>query len=108
MYKINTLILRGLFLGVMVSAMNMPVLAADIDLTAFGGIQRQGKLTLRSAPGTAVNLIQTINSTNFGVFGVRVGHGRIFGGEHTIAFSPNFIDADTKALIYNSNVLIQA
>src|SRR4030095_448045 len=82
--------------------------AAAVDVTAFGGVQRQGKLTLQSAPSTTVNLLRTINATNFGVFGVRIGHGRVFGGEHTLAFSPNFIDADTKAFIYNSNLLIQA
>jgi len=79
-----------------------------MDLSIFGGVQRQGKLTLRSAPSTTVNLIRTINSTNFGVFGVRFSHGKVFGGEHTLAFSPNFIDADNKAIFYNSNILLQA
>jgi hypothetical protein len=55
-----------------------------------------------------VDLLRTINATNFGVFGVRFGHGEVFGGEHTIAYSPNFIDAETKAFIYNSNVMLQA
>jgi hypothetical protein len=55
-----------------------------------------------------VDLLREINSTTFGVFGLRIGHGRVFGGEHTLAFTPNFIDADTKAFIYNSNILLQA
>src|SRR5262249_34462552 len=100
--------IRAGFLTLLVFLVNVPAFAAEIDITGFGGINRQGTLTLRSAPSTSLNLIRTINSTNFGVFGVRLGHGRVFGGEHTLAFSPNFIDADTKAIIFNSNVLVQA
>jgi len=83
---------------------NASALAKDIDVTAFAGVQRQGKLTFESVPGT----LQTINSTSFGVFGGRIGHGHIFGGEHTFAYSPNFIDNGTKTFIYNSNVILQA
>jgi len=92
----------------MVVAAGLPLQAADFDLSVFGGVQRQGKLTLQSAPSTTANLIRTINATNFGVFGVRFGHGGVFGGEHTLAFSPNFIAADTRAFFYNSNIRIQA
>ena len=106
MYKVQSSIVRIRFLLVLIFIMNLP--ARAIDLTAFGGVQRQGKLTLRSAPGTTVNLLRTINATNFGVFGVRFGHGNVFGGEHTLAFAPNFIDADTKAFIYNSDIRLQA
>jgi len=106
MYKVQSSIARSIFLAVLIFIMNSP--ARAIDLTAFGGVQRQGKLTLQSAPGTTVNLLRTINATNFGVFGVRIGHGRIFGGEHTLAFAPNFIDADTKAFIYSSDIRLQA
>jgi opacity protein-like surface antigen len=108
MYKVQSSILRPAFLAVLILIVNAQARAADLDVTVFGGVQRQGKLTLRSAPGTTVNLLRTINSTNFGVFGVRFGHGRVFGGEHTLAFAPNFIDADTKAVIYNSNFRVQA
>jgi hypothetical protein len=108
MYKIESLLLRGALLALAVSIMNVSALAKDLDITAFAGVQRQGKLTFESAPGTSVNLIRTINSTNFGVFGTRISHGHIFGGEHTLAFSPNFIDVGTKAFIYNSNVILQA
>jgi hypothetical protein len=108
MCNFNSLIVRAGFLTLLVSVISVPAFATEIDVTGFGGINRQGTLTLKSAPGSTVNLIRTLNSTNFGVFGVRVGHGRVFGGEHTLAFSPNFIDADTKAFIYNSNVLLQA
>jgi len=106
MYKIGSFLFRSVFVALLALLMNLPAGAAD--LTVFGGVQRQGKLTLQSAPGSTINLLRTINSTNFGVFGARIGHGRVFGGEHTLAFSPNFIDAETKAIIYNSNFLIQA
>jgi len=106
MYKVQSFVVRSTFLGLLIFIINSPARASDI--TVFGGVQRQGKLTLRSAPGTTVNLLRTINSTNFGVFGVRFAQGHIFGSEHTLAFAPNFIDADTKAIIYNSNFMVQA
>jgi hypothetical protein len=106
MYKVQSYIARFLFLLTLMFIMNSS--AGAIDLTAFGGVQRQGKLTLRGAPGTTANLLRTINGTNFGVFGVRIGHGNVFGGEHTLAYAPNFIDADTKAFIYNSDIRLQA
>jgi hypothetical protein len=108
MRRIESVLLLVAFSALTVSIMNVSALAKDIDVTAFAGIQRQGKLTFQSAPGTTVNLIQTINSTSFGVYGGRIGHGHIFGGEHTFAFSPNFIDVGTKTFIYNSNVILQA
>ena len=108
MHKIESVMLRGAVLALAVSIMNVAALAKDLDITAFAGVQRQGKLTFESAPGTSLNLIRTINSTNFGVFGARISHGHIFGGEHTFAYSPNFIDVGTKAFIYNSNVILQA
>ncbi len=84
----------------------MAVPAHAYDLTLFGGIQHQGKLTLRSGVQQASTV--TFDPRNFGVFGARFGHGRVVGGEHTLAYTPNFIDSQTKAVIYNSNLLIQA
>ena len=75
------------------------------DVTLFGGLQHQGKLTLSSGAQSASRV--TFDPRNFGVFGIRVGHGKLFGGEHTFAYAPNFIESQTKAVIYNSNVLIQ-
>ena len=106
MYKIESTLFRCAFVVLFALAVNSPVQGADV--TVFGGLQRQGKLTFQSAPGTTFNLISTINGTNFGMFGARFGHGRVFGGEHTLAFSPNFIDARTRAIFYNSNILVQA
>jgi opacity protein-like surface antigen len=104
MHKINSILSRSGLLALLVLLVSVPARAADVDITGFAGMQREGKLTIQTAPDTA----RLLNSTNFGVFGVRIGHGRVFGGEHTLAFSPNFIDANTKAFIYNSNVLVQA
>ena len=106
MRKVSAVFLRALMMTVVLSV-SVPA-RADIDITAFAGAQRQGKLTLQSAPGTASNLIRIINATTFGVFGARIAHGKVFGGEHTLAFSSNFIDSETKAFIYNSNLLVQA
>jgi opacity protein-like surface antigen len=80
---------------------------ADNDVTLFGAAQHQGKLTLQSASQTA-STTTNFNPGTFGTFGIRFGHGKVFGGEHTIAYAPNFIEANTKAIIYNSNVLVQA
>jgi Outer membrane protein beta-barrel domain len=79
---------------------------ADDDLTLFGAAQHQGKLTAQTATTTA-STIQSFNPGTFGTFGLRFGHGSVFGGEHTIAYAPNFIEANTKAVIYNSDVLVQ-
>ncbi len=80
---------------------------AQSDFTLFGAAQRPGNLTLGSAAQTGAT-ISNFNPATFGAFGVRFGHGGIYGGEHTIIYSPNFLEKDTKAVIYNSNVLIQA
>jgi opacity protein-like surface antigen len=82
-------------------------LHADNDLTLFGAVQRQDKLTVETA-GTAASTTSNFDPGRFGTFGLRVGHGRIFGGEHTIAYSRNFLDSKTKALFYNSGFLVQA
>lgn len=75
------------------------------DITLFGGIQREGKLTLQSAVPTARSV--TFDPKTFGTFGLRYSHGKVIGSEHTIAYSPNFLSSDYKAVIYNSDLLIQ-
>ena len=96
-----------------------PLYASDITL--FGGVQHQGEIALfnnrppcsHTAPPVVpcflspAGAVDVFNPKNFGVFGVPFGHGRIFGGEHTLAYNPNFIDSLTKAVIYNSNLLVQ-
>ena len=46
------------------------------DLTLFGAAQHQGQLTLQSATQTATT-VGNFNPATFGVFGLRVGHGRM-------------------------------
>jgi hypothetical protein len=79
---------------------------ADGDVTLFGAAQHQGKLTLQSATSTASS-VNSFNPGTFGVYGVRISHGKVFGGEHTIAYVPNFLGGGAKAIIYNSDVLLQ-
>ena len=88
--------------------MSLPALANDVTL--FGGFQHPGKVTLRSAVSGGVSGASQIidNPIDVGVFGIRFAHGRIVGAEHTLAYAPNFIDSQTKVVIYNSNILIQA
>ena len=86
----------------------MPVDASD--LTLYGGFQRQGMVTLDT--GTTGQLgqaaKQTFDPRNFGVFGIRYGKGRVVGSEHTLAYTPNFIESSRKAILYHSNLIVQA
>jgi Outer membrane protein beta-barrel domain len=80
---------------------------ADGDLTLFGAAQHQGKLTLQAAQSAATTPTN-FNPGTFGAFGIRFGHGKILGGEHTFAYAPNFLTNQSKAIIYNSDILVQA
>jgi len=80
---------------------------AQKDITLFGSAQHEGKLNVETATATATSP-RSFNPATFGTFGVRFGHANVFGGEHTIAYSPNFIEANTKAIFWTSNVLVQA
>lgn len=87
--------------------MSVPAFAAD--LTLFGGYQHDGKITLNSVKGstsTATAILK--NPFNVGVFGLRFGSGKTWGHEETIAYAPNFIDSNSKALIINSNLMLTA
>src|SRR5215475_7857657 len=77
------------------------------DLTFFGGVQHQGELTLRTAVQTGVTNL-TFDPKNFGVYGIRFSHGRVIGMEHTLAYAPNFIESEIKAVVYDSDLLVQA
>jgi outer membrane protein with beta-barrel domain len=79
----------------------------DSDFTLFGAAQHQGKLTVQSATAVA-STISTYDPGTFGTFGIRFGHATVLGQEHTIAYAPNFLDADSKAIIYNGNIVVQA
>ena|SRR2546426_4236124 len=95
----------GRFLLILCILSAVPAHASDITL--FGGVQHEGKLTLRNAVQTGAQNV-TFDPRTFGAFGIRFGHGKFFGGEHTLAYAPNFIESRMKAVIYNSNLLIQA
>jgi hypothetical protein len=74
------------------------------DLTLFGGVQNPGSLTLRSATGAIV----AAGPRTFGTFGMRFAHGRVVGSETTFAYSPNFLSSQHSAIIFNSNLMLQA
>ena len=86
----------------MLTAVSLPA----ADLTLFGGMQHPGKLTLRSAVDSSTTI--PLDPRKFGTFGVRLSQGRVFGSEHTLAYSPNFISSDNNAIIYHSNLMVQA
>ena len=96
----------GCFLGLMCVLATAPVYAAS-DFTIFGAAQHQGKLTFQTATSTATTT-SSLNPRTFGVFGIRYGHGSVIGGEHTLACAPNFLVSGGRALIYNSDLRIQA
>jgi opacity protein-like surface antigen len=94
------------FLVFMVFLSAIPAFAAS-DLTIFGAAQHQGKLTLQSATQTATTTT-SLDPRTFGMFGIRFSQGKIIAGEHTLAYAPNFLVSGGRALIYNSDLLIQA
>ena len=79
---------------------------ADMDITIFGAAQHQGKLNLQTAQGAATTT-SNFDPRTFGEFGVRYSHGRVIGGEHTLAYVPKFITSSGKAVIYSSDLLLQ-
>ncbi len=81
--------------------------AFSSDFTLFGGLQREGKITLRNAASTVPSSI-TFNPKNFGTFGVRAGVGKnVIGTETTFAYSPNWIDSSVKAAILSQDLMLQ-
>ena len=84
----------------------LPAYAAG-DLTLFGAAQHEGKLTLQSAQST-ITTTDNFNPGTFGSFGIRFSHGKILGGEHTFQYAPNFLSGDSKAIIYHSDLMVQA
>jgi hypothetical protein len=89
---------------------SVPAFSQGKDFTIFAGLQVPGKITLTNAASTGTSGATQIitDPKNAGTFGVRFGHGKLFGAEHTAAFSPNFMAGKSKAFIYNSNIRIQA
>jgi hypothetical protein len=100
-------------LGFLITALllfSVPAFSEGNDLTIFAGAQFPGKITLSNAAssGTSGATQVITDPKNAGEFGVRFGHGKVFGGEHTLAYAPHFLDSNSKAIIYNSNFRIQA
>jgi hypothetical protein len=79
------------------------------DITLFGGLQHQRTLTLemQTNPPSRFRDSFTFGPNNFGVFGASYAQGKVFGSEHTLAYAPNFMKSQTKAVIYHSNFLAQ-
>jgi hypothetical protein len=103
----SQLIPRGLFVAIAVCCFSSYSHGQSFALTGFSGIQRNEKLTFESAPGTVGNFIKEFDPQTFGVFGVRFSHGKLVQGEHTLAYAPNFLDGDSQAFIYHSNLRVQ-
>ena len=77
--------------------------AGASDITLFGGVQNPSEFTVDTVTSAV-----TINPANFGVFGVRFTTSGAIGTEQTLAYSPNFISSEDSAIIYNSNLVLQA
>src|SRR2546426_8526841 len=105
-YNFSTMKIIGSFL-ILTCILAVVPSYGEGDVTLFGAAQHEGKLNVQSATSTATNF-SSFDPATFGTFGFRFGHGNVFGGEHTIAYAPNFIEANTKAIIYNSDILVQA
>jgi len=93
------------FVLVVISLFSIPANATDV--TIFGGMQHAGDLTVESAQSGSTNLVQNFDPKTFGVFGARLGHGKVIGGEYTVAYAPNFITSDNHAWIFHSNLRFQ-
>lgn len=105
--KISSTVTHILFATLLICFVSLSSNAGILDLTFYGGVQNPGKLTVESAPGSAGNLVTNFNPDTFGVFGARFGHGGLIGGEHTLAYAPNFLESTSHAFIYHSNLRIQ-
>ena len=79
------------------------------DFTIFGGFQNPGALTLSSGVsgvGSAVGQAR-VDPKNFGIFGARLYQPlALLGLEHTVAYSPNFIDSDSSTFLFSTNVRV--
>jgi len=81
--------------------------ASATDLTLYGGTQNMGNFNFETAESNTSDFIGSFDPKTFGVFGIRIGHGKVIGGEHTFAYAPNFVNSDSHAFIYHSNLRIQ-
>ncbi len=105
--KTNSILELGRWSFVMLVIGLFSIPANATDLTLFGGIQNAGELTVETAQSGTTNLVQNFDPKTFGVFGVRLGHGKVFGGEYTAEYAPNFISSDSHAWIFHGNARFQ-
>lgn len=106
--KANTMLrILGRLSFVLVVISLFSISASATDFTIFGGMQHAGDLTIETAQSGSTNLVQNFDPKTFGVFGVRIGHGKVIGGEYTTAYAPNFINSDSHAWIFHTNVRVQ-
>jgi opacity protein-like surface antigen len=80
------------------------------DFTVFGGFHHPGAINLLPSVGGVTGAAGQLltEPKTFGVFGARLYRsGAPLGLEHTIAFSPNFVESDANALIYNTNLRVE-
>ena len=78
--------------------------------TVFGGFQHPGTLTLSSGVGGVSSAAGQARDDpkDFGVFGARLYHPVApLGLEHTVAYSPNFIDSNGNAFLYSTNLRVE-
>ena len=104
--KLTSAISHAIFATLLICIFSPSLKAELFDVTVFGGAQNPGKLTFETAPGSANNFIQTFDPHTFGVMGLRFGHGGLLGGEHTISYSPNFLEGGTHAVNLHSNLRV--
>jgi len=84
----------------------LPAFAEDNDLTIFAGAQFPGKITVSQVTsGTSQTLT---NPGSAGLFGIRFGHAKVWGHEETFAYTSKFLDSNSKSVILNSNLVLQA
>ena len=98
------------FLLILVSVLVSAAPFSADDFTFFGGFNHPDRITLGQSStvvsGTTGQLLT--DAKDFGVFGARLFKSTTAVGlEHTLAFSPNFLDSRANALIYNTNLLVQ-
>jgi hypothetical protein len=89
---------------------SVPAFSQGKDFTIFAGVQVPQKITLSNAPSSGSSGVTQIitNPKNASEFGIRFGHGKVFGGEHSLSYAPDFLDSQSKAILYSSNFRIQA
>jgi hypothetical protein len=105
--KTNSILMLGRWSLVMVVIGLFSIPANATDLTLFGGMQHAGDLTVETAQSGATNLVQNFDPKTFGVFGVRLGHGKVIGGEYTLEYAPNFVSSENHAWIVHGNARVQ-